>query len=80
MACFDALSGLRRHVHPKWWHGSAKTLGVDDNPEGEGFGVTPAVMSTVGCMLALERLRELYGHDKFLNRIFDGFAQAPERW
>lgn len=55
-------------------------MGVDEDPQGGGFGVTPAVMSTAGSMLALKRLKEVYGHIDFLNKMFDGFALVPERW
>lgn len=71
---------FRRQVHPTWWHASAKALGVEENPLGEGFGVTPAVLSTIGSMLTLQRLREVHGRDDFLDRMFNGFAQTPDKW
>ncbi|CAN0536973.1 unnamed protein product, partial [Laminaria digitata] len=69
-----------RHVHPRWWHGAAKTLGVEEDPLGQGFGVTPAVLSTEGAKLAVERLRTVHGRDSFLDRMFEGFVRAPPIW
>lgn len=76
----SSLENGRRHVHLKWWHGAAKTLGVEEDPLGEGFGVTPAVLSTEGAKLAVERLRTVHGGDDFLDRMFEGFTQVPRRW
>jgi hypothetical protein len=50
----------RLRVHPFWWSGSETYLQVRKASEAEageqGFGVTPAVMSTYGARLTLERL------------------------
>ena len=67
-------------MHPVWWTASAKALAVKDKPGGGGFGVTPAVLSTVGSMLALERLREVHGRNNFLPRMLDAFAGGAEGW
>ncbi|CAM9898873.1 unnamed protein product [Ectocarpus fasciculatus] len=69
-----------RNVHPTWWSEAAKTLGVTENPTGEGFGVTPAVLSTSGATLALERLRAVHGKEDFLRTILDGWWVEPGRW
>ncbi|CAB1103394.1 unnamed protein product [Ectocarpus sp. CCAP 1310/34] len=70
----------RRNVHPAWWSEAAKTLGVVENPTSEGFGVTPAVLSTRGATLALERLRAVHGEEGFLRTILDGWWVEPGRW
>lgn len=67
-------------MHPGWWSHAAHTLGVEENPLGEGFGVTPAVLSTSGVELAVERLRKVHGHDEFFRRIFDGWLVGGDRW
>ncbi|CAM9355066.1 unnamed protein product, partial [Hapterophycus canaliculatus] len=71
-----------REVHPKWWSRSARTLRVEEDPTGSGFGVTPAVLSTAGAKLTLGRLREVHGSDDgFLSRIFDLWVGDPDlRW
>lgn len=56
------------------------TLRVDGDPLGGGFGVTPAVLSTVGSMLTLGRLRELYGSSDFLLRMLDAFGRGADGW
>ncbi|CAM9511053.1 unnamed protein product [Ectocarpus sp. 12 AP-2014] len=68
-----------RNVHSAWWSEAAKTLGVEENPTGEGFGVTPAVLSTRGATLALERLRAVHGKEGFLRAILDGWWVEPGR-
>ncbi|CAM9290634.1 unnamed protein product [Scytosiphon promiscuus] len=71
-----------RTVHPAWWSSSARALRVEENPTGGGFGVTPAVLSTAGARLTLDRLREVHGGDGgFLSRVFDLWADDPySRW
>ena len=48
-----------------WWEGSKRVLKVEDDVDiddpREGFGVTPAVMSTAGAMMVVGRVKELYG-------------------
>ena len=59
---------LSRAVHAHWWEGSWRLLGYchDDNNgdavalDGEGFGVTPAVMSTGGVINVLARLKQVF--------------------
>lgn len=51
-----------------------------ENPTGEGFGVTPAVLSTSGATLTLERLRAVHGKVDFLRTILDGWWVEPGRW
>ena len=64
-----------RKVHPHWWEGSCACLGhcqhddvlaaadYDDVLEGEGFGVTPAVLSTGGVINVLARLEHVFSKD-----------------
>lgn len=57
-----------RTVHAHWWAGSFKLLGYckeDDTAalEGEGFGVTPAVLSTGGAVNILARLKQVFEKD-----------------
>jgi hypothetical protein len=46
-----------RSVHDTWWKGSSDLLGVSDitlaNHSQDGFGVTPAILSTYGSMLTI---------------------------
>lgn len=47
-----------KSVHPHWWAGSAKLLGLEpDDLRDAGFGVTPAVLSTAGALVALDCVR-----------------------
>jgi hypothetical protein len=43
--------------HPDWYAGSERTLNlVSMNPESQGFGVTPALLSTYGSLLTLSAI------------------------
>jgi hypothetical protein len=65
-AIFEFESRLK--YHPDWWKGSEVILGLDDNlisgsnggGLSQGFGVTPAVLSTFGSLLTLNRIRISY--------------------
>eukprot|EP00520_Triparma_pacifica_P012352 CAMPEP_0118647660 /NCGR_PEP_ID=MMETSP0785-20121206/8731_1 /TAXON_ID=91992 /ORGANISM="Bolidomonas pacifica, Strain CCMP 1866" /LENGTH=392 /DNA_ID=CAMNT_0006539781 /DNA_START=80 /DNA_END=1255 /DNA_ORIENTATION=+ len=58
-----------RNTHPNWWEGSGTLVGlpVDVNDEAlmgdekMGIGVTPAVMSTAGAMMAVGRIKAVAG-------------------
>mmetsp|Transcript_19257 Transcript_19257/g.27564 ORF Transcript_19257/g.27564 Transcript_19257/m.27564 type:complete len:248 (+) Transcript_19257:713-1456(+) len=53
-----------RSVHEHWWRGSESFLKIRNFPSSSqsmiGFGVTPAVLSTFGSLLALGRIQQLY--------------------
>jgi hypothetical protein len=49
-----------RHVHAAWWRGSEEYLRVPAHPNDIGFGVTPAMLSTYGSLLARDRILSLY--------------------
>mmetsp|Transcript_37423 Transcript_37423/g.48148 ORF Transcript_37423/g.48148 Transcript_37423/m.48148 type:complete len:443 (+) Transcript_37423:54-1382(+) len=52
-----------RSVHPHWWAGSEALLQISMDPQfwEDGFGVTPAVLSTPGSLFVLARLKDVYG-------------------
>ena len=55
-----------RYVHETWWDGSESFLHISSSAalqEKQGFGVTPALLSTYGSMLLLARIEQLYGSD-----------------
>ena len=46
-------------AHPHWWVGSEKLLNITSrSPEKQGFGVTPALLSTYGSLLTLAAVEE----------------------
>jgi hypothetical protein len=53
-----------RAVHPAWWEGSARLLGVHneavaaaaDSTAGSGFGVTPSILSTFGSLVVVREV------------------------
>jgi hypothetical protein len=53
----------RYAFHPDWWAGSEAFLGLplSRNHGTQGFGVTPAVLSTFGALQVVERVREALG-------------------
>ena len=45
--------------HPAWWNGSEALLYIQSTePEKQGFGVTPALLSTFGSLLTLATIQE----------------------
>lgn len=47
--------------HPDWYTGSERTLSITSaKPESQGFGVTPAILSTYGTLLSLSAVRHRY--------------------
>ena len=49
----------RNTHHPAWWSGSETLLSIQSNkPEKQGFGVTPAILSTFGSLLTLATIEE----------------------
>lgn len=51
----------RYEAHPDWWEGSEQFLGIDSRSKLEqGFGVTPALLSTYGSLLTLEYIRDYF--------------------
>lgn len=52
-----------RSVHPHWWQGSAKVLGLpEDAFPNAMFGVTPAILSTVGALVTTALIRARFTH------------------
>lgn len=53
-----------RQVHPSWWRGSYEFLGKEPDSYSEndknGFGVTPAVLSTYGSLLVIDYILTMY--------------------
>ena len=71
-----------RDIHPHWWQGSSRILGLTDDTLGNndssgGFGVTPALLSTGGARLVLGRLRELHG-DAYVDKWIGQWG--PDLW
>eukprot|EP01041_Mallomonas_annulata_P009798 gene9798-20386_t len=80
----DLLRGsaaLYRHegrmgVHPHWWTGSEEILQLRvQQPEQQGFGVTPALLNTHGALLTVARIREVHGSDSFEESWVFGFGR-----
>ena len=50
-----------QHVHPHWWKGSAVTLGLPETAFPDAvFGVTPAVLSTIGALITTTLIRDRF--------------------
>lgn len=66
-------------VHPHWWAGSAKHLGIPENALA-AFGVTPAVLSTPGVLVTLDILRRR--HENATSWMREWLEQwgHPEFW
>jgi hypothetical protein len=69
----------RYAFHPDWWAGSEAFLGLalSRNHETQGFGVTPAVLSTFGALQVVERVREALGSpEDFVLRWLSAFGRG----
>jgi hypothetical protein len=45
--------------HPHWWVGSEKLLNIISvNPQQQGFGVTPSILSTFGSLLTVAKIED----------------------
>ena len=75
-----------RHVHLHWWKDSTRLLGLDQfDANAQGFGVTPAILSTYGSMAVLHGLRERFQHiatpNSFAEKWISSFGMSPLlRW
>lgn len=70
----------RYAFHPDWWAASEAFLGLplSSNHNTQGFGVTPAVLSTFGALQVAERVREALGspNDDFVLRWLESFGRG----
>jgi len=58
-----------RGVHPHWWRGSAAILGLtEDAYPNAAFGVTPAVLSTIGSVITTSLIRDVFKDDDWQQR------------
>lgn len=81
LACNPCSLLCRREVHSEWWSDAAKALGVEEDPRGEGFGVTPAILSTTGVQLVFERLQAAQqGDADFLANALSASLTDPGGW
>lgn len=66
-----------RGVHPHWWRGSADILGLteDDYPNA-AFGVTPAVLSTIGSVITTSLIRDVFEDDDWQQRWLGSWSNG----
>ena len=78
-----------RSIHLDWWKNSSMLLGLQDqfDPNGLGFGVTPAVMSTYGGLEVIEALNQRFldfpfdTKSVFVTKLLSLYGVAPQlRW
>lgn len=78
----------RGEVHPLWWEGSENILGIrhpypqrmpDFGPATQGFGVTPAILSTAGSLLVVKTIMDGFCGSVDDERICD-VEVAERRW
>lgn len=78
-----------RSIHLDWWLNSSMLLGLQDqfDPNGLGFGVTPAVMSTYGGLEVIEALNQRFldfpfdAKSVFVTKLLSLYGVAPQlRW
>jgi hypothetical protein len=66
--CFSFVEEPRG-VHPHWWRGSAAILGLtEDAYPNAAFGVTPAVLSTIGSVITTSLIRDVFKDDDWQQR------------
>lgn len=50
-----------RSIHPHWWDGSSQVLGLNEDASPDAmFGVTPAIISTMGALVTTALIRERF--------------------
>lgn len=67
----------RLTAHPEWWLKSESFLNMSGNIDKslQGFGATPAVLSTFGSLLVLEKIREARGNQpEFIREWVSSFG------
>lgn len=63
---FDTTDAARfaaepRSIHPHWWDGSSQVLGLNEDASPDAmFGVTPAIISTMGALVTTALIRERF--------------------
>lgn len=66
-----------RGVHPHWWRGSAAILGLtDDDYPNAAFGVTPAVLSTIGSVITTSLIRDVFEDDDWQQRWLGSWSNG----